>query len=441
MQLTYGSNGVAGGFDFELLRGMAMASMAGAGVGETFAAAARIKRNDMESWTREFARLADRVLAEAERSLVLGDHVSAREQLRRVSTYYRLATFYVAPDDERHHQYWAACRQAYHRSLQLSRLRTEVLEIPFEGNRLPAYFTSGGDGVRPTLLVLGGFDSTAEELMMWIGEPAAERGWNTLVFEGPGQPGALHLNPGLIFRPDYEVPVGAVLDYALSRPDVDPDRLALLGYSLGGMLAPRAAAKDSRIKAVIPNTLGVDIGAALRMAIPPAFWKLPAGVIDGGYDLLTKFNDRARWFYQHAQWAMGVKTPTEFLHMFDPYNLDDVRGTLACPMLVFQSEDEIAEAPPEMAVETAQFMLDIPALVSTYSFTREEAGSAHCQLDSPERLPPVLMHWLNRVFAHDWGNADDVGYRQAMIAKTAGLARKHHGDRLADMMLALAYER
>ena len=438
MQLSFGSNGAGGGFDFELLRGMAMASMQGAGVGETLAAAARIKRNDMESWTREFARLADRVLAEAERSLVLGDQVSAHEQLRRVSTYYRLATFYVAPGDQRHHRYWEASRQAYHRSLPFSRLRTEVLEIPFDGARLPAYFTSGGAGLRQTLLVLGGFDSTAEELMMWIGEPAAERGWNTLVFEGPGQPGALHLNPGLRFRPDYEVPVGAVVDYALSRPDVDPERLALLGYSLGGMLAPRAAGKDQRIKAVIPNTLGVDIGAALRMAIPPVFWKVPAGVIDHSYELLTKFNERARWFYQHADWALGVKTPSEFLHMFEPYNLDDVRGTLACPMLVFVSEDEIAQAPAEMSVDTAQFLLDIPAPVSTYTFTREEAGSAHCQLDAPERLPPVLMGWLNRVFADDWGNAADVAYRKAMITKTAEISRKHHGDHLADMMLALA---
>ena len=163
----------------------------------------------------------------------------------------------------------------------------------------------------------------------------------------------------------------------------------------------------------------------------------PAGVIDHGYDLLTKFNERARWFYQHAQWAMGVKTPSEFLHMFDDYNLDAVRGTLACPMLVFVSEDEIAQAPAEMSMDTVQFLLDIPAPVSTYTFTREEAGSGHCQLDSPERLPPVLVGWLNRVFADDWGNADDVAHRKAMIAKTAEIARKHRGDRVADLMLAL----
>ena len=42
----------------------------------------------------------------------------------------------------------------------------------------------------------------------------------------PIERGVLHLNPGLIFRPDYEVPVQAVVDYALARPDVDPERLA-----------------------------------------------------------------------------------------------------------------------------------------------------------------------------------------------------------------------
>ena len=81
-----------------------------------------------------------------------------------------------------------------------------------------------------------------EELYHWFAAAAAERGFNVLVVEGPGQVGALHRNPGLVMRPDYEVPISAVVDYLVTRPDVDPERLAIVGYPVGGYLAPRAAA-------------------------------------------------------------------------------------------------------------------------------------------------------------------------------------------------------
>ena len=86
---------------------------------------------------------------------------------------------------------------------------------------------------------MSGFDGSAEELYHFIGAVSPEYGWNCLIFEGPGQRGALHLNPKLKMRADYEVPVKAVVDYAISRNDVDEDKIALIGYSLGGYLAPR----------------------------------------------------------------------------------------------------------------------------------------------------------------------------------------------------------
>ena len=76
----------------------------------------------------------------------------------------------------------------------------EIIEIDFEGAKLPAYFVSGGEGKHPTLMAMGGFDSTLEEVYCWIGTIASEYGWNCLIFEGPGQWGAWKLNPELIFR-------------------------------------------------------------------------------------------------------------------------------------------------------------------------------------------------------------------------------------------------
>ncbi len=96
----------------------------------------------------------------------------------------------------------------------------------------------------------GGFDSTEEELYFSGGAAAARRGYHVLAFAGPGQGSALR-DQKLLFRPDWDAVVTPAVDWLLARPDVDPDRIALMGMSLGGLLAPRAAATEHRVAALI----------------------------------------------------------------------------------------------------------------------------------------------------------------------------------------------
>jgi len=56
---------------------------------------------------------------------------------------------------------------------------------------------------------------------------------------------------GIASRPDYEVPVKACFDYLVSRPEVDPERIAVIGISMAGYYAPRAVAFEPRGKAYI----------------------------------------------------------------------------------------------------------------------------------------------------------------------------------------------
>ena len=97
---------------------------------------------------------------------------------------------------------------------------------------------------------------------------AVERGYNALVFDGPGQFGPLH-REGLTFRPDWEKVVTPAVDFALTLPSVEPKRIALMGVSLGGVLAPRAAAFEKRIAALIANDGLYDYGAAQLANVPP----------------------------------------------------------------------------------------------------------------------------------------------------------------------------
>jgi dienelactone hydrolase len=101
----------------------------------------------------------------------------------------------------------------------------------------------------PVVILVPGLDSVKEELHNY-GDDFLRRGMAVLAIDGPGQ-GEMEFEYPL--RYDFEVPVRFVIDYLEHRPDVDTSRVGLMGVSLGGYFAPRAAAFEPRLKAVIAN--------------------------------------------------------------------------------------------------------------------------------------------------------------------------------------------
>ncbi|HLN28157.1 MAG TPA: alpha/beta fold hydrolase [Gemmataceae bacterium] len=387
-------------FNFELLRVLSSQASEGAEIGECVAAMKDVRKNDTESWTVAWNSLADRTAASAERFLQAGQTVSARGALFRASTYYQAAVFYVRSEDPRFARLSGRSQALGRQAARLCNPPIEVLEIPFGAHKLPGYFLNGGSGRRPTLIALGGFDSTGEELIHWIGFAAAQRGWNCLIFEGPGQWSALRDDPALILRPDYEVPVKAVVDYAVSRADVDVSRLALIGYSLGGLLAPRAAAFDPRIRACIANPPVIDVGNAIR-AVWPAPLRRVGGVFDVLFDVLFAALARrylhVRWFYHHARWSMGIQHPHEFFETWRPYTLHGLETKLRQPLLCLFTEDEIAQTSKAMVLETMQFLTAIEAPVAIRFFSRRSGAASHCQMGGLQAAQASIFDWLDDV--------------------------------------------
>lgn len=387
-----------GGFNFEFVRGLSLQAAGAAEYGECMETMLRIKNNDFNSWVTAWAATADRVAAFADREERLGNRVGARDAFQRASNYYRMAVFYAAHTDIRHTQFWQRSRDCFHRAIALMDTPLESLNIAFEGARLPAYFASGGGGRRPTLIALGGFDSTMEELYYWIGAAARGHGWNCLMFEGPGQWGALKTNPGLTFRPDYEKPVGAVVDYLCTRSDVDPDQLAIIGYSMGGYLATRGAL-DQRIGACIPNSLVVDCGAAARAGMKGLLKS--AGFTDAALKLIMKVNAPVRWGFQHSEWTLGVRNAHEWVQVYQPYSVKDLADRYRKPMLFLFSEDDIHDAAAPSAdiiVDMLDFMLALKCDRCIHLFTRAEGASSHCQMGGLSYAQAVIFDWLNHVF-------------------------------------------
>jgi 2,6-dihydroxypseudooxynicotine hydrolase len=127
----------------------------------------------------------------------------------------------------------------------------ERVEIPYEGTTLKANLRKPvGIDTSPVLIMCVGLDSTKEEMDAYA-MPFLERGIAALAFDGPGQGEAEYDLP---IRGDYEAPVGAVLDWIDTRDDLDSDKTAIWGVSLGGYYAPRAAAHHDRLRACVSLT-------------------------------------------------------------------------------------------------------------------------------------------------------------------------------------------
>ena len=106
---------------------------------------------------------------------------------------------------------------------------------------------------KKTLIMIGGGDTFVEDLYSYIVPAARERNYHVLFIDLPGQ--GILPSLGLPWRPDAETPFKAVVDYIVSREDVDADRLAAYGISGGGYLVPRAATRETRLKAIVANSV------------------------------------------------------------------------------------------------------------------------------------------------------------------------------------------
>jgi hypothetical protein len=248
-------------------RALAHAVYGGADFGECTTTSRRIAEGNGDSWYREWIGTAERVCAIAEASEAKGHKVSAREAYLRASNYYRTSYpfFYGAPVDPRRVEAFDKETAAFRRAAALFDPPVEPVEIPYEGTTLPGYFyrVDASDERRPTLIAGSGYDSTIQESHFAHAVAAVRRGYNCLTFDGPGQ-GRPLIEQGLHMRPDWENVVTPVVDFALSLPEVDPEHVALVGWSFGGYLAPRAASGEHRLAACIADPGQWDMFEAIK---------------------------------------------------------------------------------------------------------------------------------------------------------------------------------
>jgi 2,6-dihydroxypseudooxynicotine hydrolase len=180
-------------------------------------------------------------------SLADGYRLSASEHLIRAAIYYHFAKFVFVQDPKQMRAAHMKAVECYRDGVAHARPPGERVAIPFEGKMMYAVLRKPPSPRPPVLIMAPGLDSTKEEIHAYA-DPFLARGIAVLAFDGPGQGEAEYEIP---ICGDYERAARAVCDWIEKRSDLDKERIAIWGVSLGGYYAPRAAAYEKRIKACI----------------------------------------------------------------------------------------------------------------------------------------------------------------------------------------------
>jgi pimeloyl-ACP methyl ester carboxylesterase len=354
---------------------------------ECISAAQGIRNADAISWHREWSLLANRVENQAEIALIINKRDIARKAFLRACTYHRAPLFIMGRDNPGFYRHWRSMQACFRKAAQLFNPAIEPIEVPFQEHTLPGYFwkVDQSDTPRPTLIVVGGVETWAEDCYFMVGPAGPAQGYNVITADLAGQ--GMNPDKGLHFGARMEVTARALVDYALSRPDVDQERLALYGFSWGGHIAFKAARFDPRIQAMIASPPMPDVFRSVlaqqkghnrhdpisRVAFDQIVWRFGLKISFNPKDIAARF--RKAWDY-----LTNGKV--------------DV-SRIQCPVLLLAGE---GEAPVTLDITRECFEQLPNPRKKMVIFTREQGGEAHCQVDNLGLPNRTIFEWLESVW-------------------------------------------
>jgi Prolyl oligopeptidase family len=380
--------------EFEFLIALGRAYYMSGSIGKLLYLAGQIQDGDPESAFQAFKRAGDEARAQAEDCEKRGHRVSARQAYMWAAGYYSSSTYFVdaSPDPDRFLPTWETSYACWEKALPLFDPPVERVQIPYEKTALRGCFFRVDDSGRrrPLLILNNGSDGAAHDLWVQGGAGAVARGYNCLIFDGPGQGYALWKQK-LYFRPDWEKVITPVVDYALTRPEVDPKRIALQGVSQGGYWVPRAVAFEHRIAAAIADPGVTAVATSWLDHLPqPMLDLLQSGqketfnqeMSEGSPDLKAMLRFRMRPY--------GLSSPYDVFKAMNAYSLKNVAGKIRCPMLITDPEGEQFWPGQSQALYE---MLTCPKTL--VRFTAEEGADVHCEPKAPGLRDLRVFDWLD----------------------------------------------
>ncbi len=340
---------------------------------------------DDEAWFDASVKVADTVRGHAEKFRAERHPASAASFYLRACHYYQMGERFRTPKDARALDAYRMSVECFHQFVALSGSKIEIVDVPFEGKKLPGYFVPAhplpsspanggrkGAGRSPCMVFFDGLDIT-KEIQFLRGVPdLVRRGISVLVMDGPGTGEAIRFRD-MPLRYDYEKAAGACIDYLEKRSDVDPKRIGVMAISLGGYYAPRCASMEPRIAACIAWGAIWDYYGT---------WKKR---IDAGFKASMSVPGH------HIMWILGVDSLDAALKKLEPFRLDGVVQKMRCPFLIVHGADD-----EQIPLKDAQALYDASGSAdkTLRVFTAEEGGAQHCQRDYLSLGTAVMWNWL-----------------------------------------------
>jgi pimeloyl-ACP methyl ester carboxylesterase len=344
---------------------------------ELWEIAPRIAKFDFEAWYREWAELARRAESEG--------------RFMHAAYYYRMAEFFLPDSMPEKDASYENFRRCFYQAVD-KRL-FESFEVPYEGKNLPAIRLKAKKE-KGIVVIHGGYDSFMEEFYLQQ-RKLPEAGFTVILFEGPGQ--GRTLREGLKMTHEWERPVSAVLDF------FDIDQVALVGVSLGGYLALRAAAFEPHIARVVAYDVVYDALECFVRNVPAQIRGMFLEMIRSGRkeEINSIINetrgkdDFMDWAVTHGMYITGSSTPFDYLQFFSKFTTKDISPRIRQDVLLLAGENDHL-VPLEMYDRQKQALVNARS-VRGRVFTAAEGGDQHCQVGNIELAFDEILKWLNEL--------------------------------------------
>jgi dienelactone hydrolase len=388
-------------FDFEIRTTIGQAFSGAADIGEVLAAVEGIGGKDHDGWFRAWLQLGDRLVSQGEASAAAGHAVSAASAFLRAASSYGTAVNAVASleSDDQLLPTFRKHRAAWDRWVDLVDLDIARVDIPYEDTTMPGYLfrAPGGAASRPVLVVANGSDGPLTSLWSSAVSGALRRGYDALVFDGPGQQSML-FERGVPFRPDWEAVLTPVLDFVLGQPGVDADRIAVYGISQAGYWVPRALAFEHRFAAAIVDPGVVDVSTSWTEHLPGSMRRLLDEGQDEKFDrdMATgmRFSRELSYTWRFRARPYGTTGYADTMRAVLQYTVEDVAGRIATPLLITDPEHE--QFWPGQSERLAALTPGVSTLVR---FTEAEGADFHVQPLARALTEQRMFDWLDERLA------------------------------------------
>lgn len=330
----------------------------------------------------EWMQLADRLAELADEDRASGHRLSAAEKYARACAYYITAERMPAHDFAPRKAAYAALLKSFADHVELSEDPCEIVTIPYEGSSFPAIFSSAAtvDAPSPPCMIFcNGLDSVKEMVYLaGVGRTLRARGISCLIVDQPGVGGALRTN-GLTAVIETERWAGAAVDWLEQRADVDGGRIGMMGWSLGGYYAPRAAAFEKRFRLCVAWGANHEWGAVQQRR------------------RRNEGENPVPHYWHHVLWVWGQDEIESFLEMSKAITLTGVVEHIEVPFLIVHGAND-RQIPVEYAYRSYEQAIRSPR-PELKIFTDREGGVEHCSADNMEPVRSFIVDWISDRFA------------------------------------------